>query len=112
MVGILLETAGDRAGPAPMSRCWLALPAGVAANNLAWMLAEDGDYDAALRWAQVATDAIRERPEPHDTLGWIYLRRNQPVEALAAFERALDLAPQNRLYQEHRQAAKTALGKQ
>ena len=61
----------------------------MAANNLAWMLAEDGRLDDALRWATVATGEMTGRPGPHDTLGWIRLKMKQPVEALASFELAL-----------------------
>jgi Tfp pilus assembly protein PilF len=112
MVGILLEAANDRAGARAQYEAVLTrLPrAGVAANNLAWMLAEDGRHDEALRWAKIATDEMRNRAEPHDTLGWIYLKMSQPVEALAAFERALSLAPQSRVYQGHAATARAALG--
>jgi tetratricopeptide (TPR) repeat protein len=112
MVGVLLESTRDRAGARAQYESVLARAprAAVAANNLAWMLAEDGRYDEALRWAKVATDELRNRAEPHDTLGWIYLKMSQPVEARAAFQRALDLAPQSHVYQEHLNAAKEALG--
>jgi tetratricopeptide (TPR) repeat protein len=112
MVGILLEAVNDRAGARAQYESVLTrLPhAGVAANNLAWMLAEDGRVEEALRWAKTAVDELRSRPEAHDTLGWVYLKLNQPRDALAAFHRALDLAPQTRVYQEHLNAAKEALG--
>ena len=56
--GILLETANDRAGARAQYEAVLAKSprAGVAANNLAWMLAEDGRHDEALRWATVAVE--------------------------------------------------------
>ena len=113
MVGILLDATNDRAGARAQYEAVLtrAPRAGVAANNLAWMLAEDGRYDEALRWAAVATDVLRARPEPQDTLGWIRLKMNQPTEALASFQRAHDLAPQTRVYQEHLQAAREAMKK-
>src|SRR5262249_19582567 len=95
MVGILLEAANDRAGARAQYEAVLAKDprAGVAANNLAWMLADDQRYDEALRWVQVATDTLRSRPEPFDTLGWIRLKMHQPTEAIAAFSQALTLAP-------------------
>jgi len=62
-----------------------------------------------LRWGRVAVDQLRNRPEPHDTLGWIYLKNNQSVEAIAEFSKAVDLAPQHKLYRDHLQQAKTAL---
>lgn len=112
MVGILLEASNDRAGARAQYESTLARAprAGAAANNLAWMLAEDGRLDEALRWATVAADEMRSRPEPHDTLGWIRLKMKQPVEALASFELATALAPQNRVYQDHVAAARAALG--
>ncbi len=45
-----------------------------AANNLAWMLAEDGpsqDLKRALLLAQAAHDAAPQDPQIADTLGWI-----------------------------------------
>jgi tetratricopeptide (TPR) repeat protein len=111
MVGILLESTGDLAGARSQYEAVLAKSprAGVAANNLAWMLAQDGKYDEAMRWAKVAVEYLRSRPEPQDTLGWIHLKANRPIEALAAFEKALSLAPQNTTYREHAEAARAAL---
>jgi Tfp pilus assembly protein PilF len=110
---MLQDASGDHAAARAQYEAVLARHprAAVAANNLAWMLAEEGRYDEALRWARVAAEELRMRPEAHDTLGWVYLKKNQPIDALAAFEKAAALAPQNRVYQEHRAAAKTALGR-
>ena len=104
MIGMILERKGDRDGAKRTYQEILGKHprAGVAANNLAWMLAEDGKYDEALKLATVATEELRDRPEPQDTLGWIYLQKNLPVHALAgvpararsgAFERSLQEAP-------------------
>jgi Tfp pilus assembly protein PilF len=111
MAGLLLEASGDAAGAQAQYEAVLAVDpnAGVAANNLAWMLAQDGKYDEALRWAKVAVEYLRSRPEPQDTIGWIHLKANRPIDALAAFEKALSLAPQNATYREHADAAKAAL---
>ncbi len=111
VVGMLQDASGDRAGARAQYESVLARHprAAVAANNLAWMLADEGRHDEALRWARVAVDVLRGRPEPHDTLGWVYLKKNQPVDALAAFEMALAVAPQSRVYQEHRAAAKAMI---
>jgi tetratricopeptide (TPR) repeat protein len=75
--------------------------AGVAANNLAWLYAEDGRLDEAVRLAGVAGEVLRDRPEPQDTLGWAYYRKGLPVLALTAFEQALELAPDNPVYHYH-----------
>jgi Tfp pilus assembly protein PilF len=113
MVGILLESGNDRTGARAQYEAVLARAprAGVAANNLAWLLAEDGRYDEAMRWAQVAVEVLRGRPEPSDTLGVVLLKLNRPTEALAAFEKAVTLAPHNQVYQEHRATAKAALAR-
>jgi tetratricopeptide (TPR) repeat protein len=75
--------------------------AGVAANNLAWIYAEDGRLDEALRLATVAKEELRLRPEAEDTLGWVYLQKGLAWHAIAAFERARDRAPSNPLYHYH-----------
>ena len=54
-------------------------------------------------------ERLRNRPEPHDTLGWVYLKNNQPVDAIAEFTKALDLAPQSKTYREHLEMAKARL---
>jgi tetratricopeptide (TPR) repeat protein len=112
MVGILLDSMGDPAGARAQYEAVLArFPrAAVAANNLAWMLAERGELSDALRWARVAVESMRARPEPQDTLGWIHLKANRPLDALAAFEKAASMAPQNRTYREHADAARAAIG--
>jgi Tfp pilus assembly protein PilF len=110
IVGMLLERSDRLAARTQYEAVLAKNPrAGVAANNLAWMLAEDGRFDDAMRWARVAVEEMRNRPEPHDTLGWIYLKNNQSVEAIAEFSKAVDLAPRNTLYRDHLQQAKTAL---
>src|SRR5262249_11091845 len=108
MVGILLGSSGDVAGARAQYESVRAKAprAGVAGNNLAGILGQDGQYDDALRWARVAVETLRMRPEPQDTLGWIELKSNRPVEALAAFERALSLAPQNLVDKDHAAAAR------
>ena len=110
---MILQTKGDRAGARAQYETVLASHprAGVAANNLAWMLAEDGRYDDALRYASVATEEMRDRPEAQDTLGYIYLQKDLPVHALPAFQRAVELAPQNALYRKHLQEAQAKVDK-
>jgi len=111
MIGILLDAANDHAGARAQYEAVLAHHprAGVAANNLAWMLAEDGRFEDALHLAGVAADTLRGRAEPHDTLGWIYLKTDRPRDAFAAFERAISAAPHEPLYAQHAAAAKKAL---
>jgi tetratricopeptide (TPR) repeat protein len=64
-----------------------------AKNDLAFLLArEDEDLDRALRLAQEAVQALRERPEAADTLGFVYLKRGLLEPALQQFRYAIELA--------------------
>jgi superkiller protein 3 len=103
IVGIILQTRGDRSNARAEYQAVLAHhpQAPVAANNLAWMLAEDGDVDAALKYALIAVDGMADRPEAHDTLGWVYLKKHLPGHAETSFRRATELAPQNDTYKAH-----------
>jgi putative PEP-CTERM system TPR-repeat lipoprotein len=103
MVAMLHESRGDRARAKEVYEAILARDprAGVAANNLAWMYAEDGRLDDALRLARVATDELRRRPEGEDTLGWILLRKGFVGEAIASFSRAVERNPNNPVYHYH-----------
>ena len=65
-----------------------------ACNDLAWLLAEQGeDLDLALALATRAA-RIDPRPEVLDTLGWVRLRRGEIEPAIAAFEKALAERPE------------------
>lgn len=76
--------------------------AAIAANNLAWMLAESGEnLDRALELAQAATAAMPESPEVRDTLGWIYYKRRLTDLAISAFGESVRGAPQNATYHHH-----------
>ena len=68
--------------------------AGVAANNLAWILAERGqDLDRALQLAQTAVAGSPDRPETVDTLGWVYYKQNQPLRAIPLFQQCIQKSP-------------------
>ena len=75
--------------------------AAVAANNLAWIYAEEGKLDEALRLATIARDGMGRRPEAEDTLGWVYLKKGLASQALASFERARERAPHRAVYHYH-----------
>ena len=76
--------------------------AAVAANNLAWIIAEEGkDLDAALRLAERAALAAPNRPEIHDTVGWIYYKKELPTVAVASFEKSIKQDPNNATYRYH-----------
>ncbi|MFQ5416930.1 MAG: tetratricopeptide repeat protein [Myxococcota bacterium] len=62
-------------------------------NDLAWMLAEDGeDLDTALSLAQEA-QRLDPSPDILDTLGFVHLKRNDGPAAVAAFEKAYAARP-------------------
>jgi tetratricopeptide (TPR) repeat protein len=113
MIAMIRQQKGDREGArAEYERVLQIDPrAGVAANNLAWMNAEDGRLEDAIRLATVAADVLRDRPEAQDTLGWVYLRKELPVHAVPALERAVELAPANPLYHQHLGQAYAKAGK-
>jgi tetratricopeptide (TPR) repeat protein len=76
--------------------------AAVAANNLAWLYAEEGSkLDEALRLAQGAAARLPKSPEVHDTIGWIYVKKELPRLAVPAFEKSVELAPDNPSYHYH-----------
>jgi tetratricopeptide (TPR) repeat protein len=55
--------------------------------------AASGELKEALRCYRAATELATERVLPHVALGGTLLRLGQPRDALAAFERALELEP-------------------
>jgi Flp pilus assembly protein TadD len=60
-----------------------------ARNDLAWLLAEDGeDLDTALALAQQARNR-NESPEVLDTLGWVHLKRGETEQAIEVLEQAV-----------------------
>jgi tetratricopeptide (TPR) repeat protein len=102
LVAMIQEARGDRDGARQQYEKVLAADprAGVAANNLAWMYAEAGRLDDALKLATVATEQLK-RPEADDTLGWVYYRKGLAQHAITAFERAVSKAPDNPIYHYH-----------
>lgn len=82
-----------------------------AANNLAWIMAEEGSsLDEALRLAQLAVEGLPERAEVHDTLGWVYYKKDMIPLATRAFERSIELDSSNPSYY-YRLALAQAKGK-
>jgi tetratricopeptide (TPR) repeat protein len=76
--------------------------AAVAANNLAWMQAEDGDnLDVALQLAQTAVTRLPESAEVSDTLGFVYLKKAMYAQAIAAFQASLKRDMRNPIYHYH-----------
>lgn len=81
---------------------------GVAANNLAWLYAEQGvNLGRALELAQAAVSLDPGNPAVLDTVGVVHLRRREYTEAIKTLEAARDLthrtAPPAQVSQEIRQ---------
>jgi Flp pilus assembly protein TadD len=68
----------------------------IAANNLAWIYAENGgNLDVALQHAQAAHAATPNSATTADTLGWIYLKKELYPFAIKTLGRAVELDPKN-----------------
>ncbi len=75
---------------------------GVVLNNLAFLLAESGgDLDDALTKAQRAKQLLPNLFEISDTLGWIYLKKNQPDQAIEIFKDLVGKQPTHATYRYH-----------
>jgi tetratricopeptide (TPR) repeat protein len=73
--------------------------AAVAANNLAWIMAERNEnLDLALKYAQTAKEVLPEQAEVSDTLGWIYYKKDLPSMAVAPLQHAVEQDPGNPVY--------------
>jgi tetratricopeptide (TPR) repeat protein len=98
MVGVMLQATHRKQEAKEAYRELLAIDpsAPVAANNLAWMLAEDNEnLDVALQLAQTAKAGLPESPSAADTLGWVYLRKGLASQAISEFTEALGRDPEN-----------------
>ena len=74
----------------------------VAANNLAYMYAMQGEQlDVALNLAQTAKAGRPDDPDVNDTLGWVYYKRNLPTMAIEPLEQSVRTDPKNPVYQYH-----------
>ena len=62
-----------------------------AANNLAWLLSEQGgNLDMALSYAQTAREQKPDDPHIADTLGWIYYKKNTYLLAVNLLKEAAE----------------------
>ena len=76
--------------------------AAVAANNLAWLLAETGgNLDVALQHAQAAKSQLPELPDVDDTLGWVYYKKGLATLAIQSFEESVRKDGKNALFHYH-----------
>ncbi len=98
MSGVILQTQGklDEAKRKYEDALGIDSRATVAANNLAWILAESGeDLNRALELAKTATASSPDAPELLDTLGWVYYKKDQPELAIPIFRRSIAKAAAN-----------------
>jgi tetratricopeptide (TPR) repeat protein len=74
----------------------------VAANNLAWILAESGsNLDEALKLAQTAARELRDNPAVQDTLGWVYYKKGSYRAAIDTLKECVRQDPKSAVYQYH-----------
>jgi tetratricopeptide (TPR) repeat protein len=74
----------------------------VAANNLAWIYAENGgNLDVALQLAQTAQASLPNSAEATDTLGYIYMKKQLYELSISTLKRAVDSEPKNAAFQYH-----------
>jgi tetratricopeptide (TPR) repeat protein len=92
--GLLAERHNDLQGAAVQYEAALRHgdPTGIAANNLAWLYAEQGgDLNRALQLAQQARQFAPSNPAVLDTVGVVHLRRREYTEAIAVLNSAAQL---------------------
>lgn len=96
MAAMIQQTQGNRADARQRYERIIQVDAkaAVAANNLAWMYAEENnDLDMALQLAQTAKQQLPQHPDVSDTLGFIYLKKDLPALAVPAFQESIERAP-------------------
>ncbi|MCC7009082.1 MAG: tetratricopeptide repeat protein [Acidobacteria bacterium] len=104
MVGIICEAQRDPAQAEQWYQRALKINgrAAAAANNLAWMYAEQGrNLEAAVELAQIARGELPRQAEVIDTLGWAYLRKGLIAQAVRTLQDAVNQAPDVALYHYH-----------
>ena len=104
MVGLILQMQGrnDEALRAYEQVLEIDPRAPVAANNLAWMYAEEGgNLDVALQLAQSARAGLPDSAEAADTLGWVYLKKGLVSLAFDPLAQAIEKSPSTGLFHYH-----------
>jgi tetratricopeptide (TPR) repeat protein len=75
---------------------------GMALNNLAFSIAQTGtDLDEALTLADKAKKVLPTLNEVDDTLGWIYLKKHMPGQAVDIFRSLVAKSPENPSFHYH-----------
>jgi tetratricopeptide (TPR) repeat protein len=98
MVGMLLETEGKREEAKKVYEALVdgSVDAPVAANNLAYIYAEQGtNLDIALQLATSAKPKLPDNPSVDDTIGWVYYKKDLSSLAVGPLEASLAKIPNN-----------------
>jgi Tfp pilus assembly protein PilF len=83
----------------------------VAANNLAWIYAEEGTRSTKrCVLAQTATAHLGNNAAAQDTLGWVYTRKRCRLARSSRSRRAVNTEPENPTYHYHLALALQRLG--
>ena len=96
MVGMLLESQGKRDDARKSYEATVngTGNAPVAANNLAFIYAEQGtNLDVALQLATSAKERLPDDPSVDDTIGWVYYKKDLPSLAVRPLEDSLRKRP-------------------
>ena len=104
MVGMLHELQNNKEDAKRWYEKALVADSGapVAANNLAWITAEEGgNLDVALQLAQGAKSRLPNSPEVDDTLGWVYYKKGLNTLAIGSFQASIEKDQKNALYHYH-----------
>jgi len=73
-----------------------------AANNLAWLLIENGgDKERALAYAETARRALPRDPYIGDTLGWVYYNKQMYAKSVSVLQESIDQLPEHPLILYH-----------
>jgi Flp pilus assembly protein TadD len=103
-VGIILELQNRRAEAQKKYELVIQLDpnAAVAANNLAWIYAEQNtNLELALQLAETAKSRMPADPRVDDTLGWVYYKKGLYDLAIASFKRVVAAEPEDPSYHYH-----------
>ena len=95
LIGMLEDAKGNFDGAEKSYRKALEISPGtpIAANNLAWMIADlnRGNLDEALKFAQDTANKNQNVAGFQDTLGWVNYKKGFYIQAVRAFRKAVAL---------------------
>jgi len=113
IVGLLCEENGDVATAEALYRRAVSSEqnAGVAANNLAWLLAARAELPEALAMAKTAEQHLQSAPVALDTLGWMHHLMGDHASAIRFLTVARDRVPRSGVYRYHLGAALADAGR-